>query len=86
MAARVKGKFSTSQDALIEIDGHIPFLRQKIHWSSRFSRNPDPRYGYPRMSPFTLRMYILHRRLEKFDIAMKLKLGLFSGSLLSGPF
>lgn len=31
MVAQVKGKFSTSQDALIEIDGHIPFLRQKIH-------------------------------------------------------
>lgn len=78
MAARVEGKFPTSQDALIEIDGHIPFLRQKIDRRSRFPRNPEPRYGYPRMSPST------HLQLEKFDIAVKSKLGQFGGSLLSG--
>lgn len=47
MVAQIKGKFSTSQDALIEIDGHIPFLRQKIH---EFSFFPKPRPAI-RISP-----------------------------------
>lgn len=53
MTARVEGEFSTSQDALIEIDGHIPFSKTEHRGSRFFPRNPEPRYGYPRMSPFT---------------------------------
>lgn len=79
MTARVEGEFSTSQDALIEIDGHIPFLRQNTGVLVFFSSEiPNRDTDIPECHH--LPTYVC-RQLEKFDIAVKSKLGHFGGNL-----